>query len=69
VGYACGDNTYRFKNPDASVAVMSKVTRAIYDELDGDTCWCYHWAEDYCHPFGDENATKFKEECENHGDS
>ncbi|KAK4151241.1 hypothetical protein C8A00DRAFT_36140 [Chaetomidium leptoderma] len=66
VAYACGDNAYRCKNPDADVGEMYEVTKKICDQLGEDTCWCYHLAEDYCDPSGD-NIQKFKDMCENHG--
>ncbi|KAF4333973.1 hypothetical protein FBEOM_12209 [Fusarium beomiforme] len=66
--YACGDNSYRCKNPDKTVSEMYKVTKNICDELNEDTCWCYHWAEDYCDPFGD-NIKKFKQKCEDYGEN
>ncbi|EXM13935.1 hypothetical protein RAB80_014004 [Fusarium oxysporum f. sp. vasinfectum] len=66
--YACGDNAYRCKNPDKTVSEMYRVTKNICDELKEDTCWCYHWAEDYCDPFGD-NIKKFKQKCEDYGEN
>jgi len=66
--YACGDNAYRCKNPDKSVDEMWKVTHKICNDIKEDDCYCSHWAEYYCDPFGD-NIKKFKEQCENEGDN
>ncbi|CAJ0555434.1 Ff.00g054990.m01.CDS01 [Fusarium sp. VM40] len=60
--YACGDNSYRCKNPDKSIQDTYKVTMEICNGR------CSHWAEDYCDPFGD-NIQKFKEKCENQGEN
>ncbi|CAD6441808.1 2b5ef486-8f2c-4841-ade2-4051bedebba8 [Sclerotinia trifoliorum] len=65
--YACGGNAYRCKNPDKSVDEMWAVTRKICNNLKEDDCYCYHWAEYYCDPYGD-NIEKFKHACVNEGD-
>lgn len=66
--YACGDNAYRCKNPDASVSEDWEVTNKICTQLGEDTCYCSHWAEYYCDPFGD-NIAKFKQMCEAHAEN
>lgn len=68
VAYACGDNAFRCKNPDKSVSEMYKVTKDICDNLGEDDCYCSHWAEYYCDPYGD-NIAKFKTQCENQGEN
>ena len=68
VAYACGDNSYRCKNPDKTVSEMHDVTMNICKNLNEGTCWCYHWAEDYCDPSGD-NIEKFKEQCQQEGEN
>ncbi|TGO31403.1 hypothetical protein BHYA_0987g00010 [Botrytis hyacinthi] len=64
--YACGDNAYRCKNPDKSVDEMWQVTHKICNNLREDDCYCSHWAEYYCDPFGD-NIGKFKQQFLNLG--
>jgi hypothetical protein len=66
VAYASGDNAYRCKNPDNTVDEDWKATEAICDKLGADDCYCSHWAEYYCDPYGD-NIDKFKKECEAKG--
>lgn len=65
---ACGDNAYRCKNPDKSVQEHWTVTKNIADQLREDTCYCYHWAEYYADPYGD-NIQKFKSLCEDRGEN
>jgi hypothetical protein len=65
--YACGDNSYRCKNPDVSVDEEWRVTRSICDGLKEDDCYCSHWAQYYCDPYGD-NIEKFKTQCEAQGE-
>jgi hypothetical protein len=63
---ACGDTGYRCKNPDVSVNDDYIVTKYICNSLGEDTCYCSHWAEDYCDPSGN-NIAKFKELCNDQG--
>ena len=65
--YACGDNSYRCKSPDATVDQMWQVTHRICDNLAEEDCYCSHWAEYYCDPYGD-NIQKFKSQCEEEGE-
>ncbi|TGO81895.1 hypothetical protein BPOR_0980g00010 [Botrytis porri] len=66
--YACGDNAYRCKNPDKSVDEMWQVTHKICNNLQEDDCYCSHWAEYYCDPYGG-NVEKFKQQCEDEGEN
>jgi len=66
--FACGDNAYRCKNSDVSTGEMWKVTKDICDDLKEETCYCFHWAEYYCEPQGD-NIQKFKDACENRAEN
>lgn len=66
VASACGDNGYRCKNPDASVNDDYIATKYICNKLQEDTCYCSHYAEDYCDP-SDSNIAKFKELCNDEG--
>ncbi|KAI8664695.1 hypothetical protein NCS56_00903200 [Fusarium sp. Ph1] len=63
--HACGNNAYRCKNPDASIEEMWRVTHQICNDLGEDDCYCYHWAEYFCDPSGD-NIDKFKQKCQDH---
>lgn len=35
----------------------------------GDTCYCSHWAEYYCDPYGSDQIQKFKDCCEGQGEN
>ncbi|KAF7888575.1 uncharacterized protein EAF02_003116 [Botrytis sinoallii] len=64
--YACGDNAYRCKNPKKIIAEEWKATHEICNNLREDDCYCSHWAEYYCDPYGG-NIQKFKDQCEAKG--
>ncbi|KAH6970267.1 hypothetical protein HG530_011741 [Fusarium avenaceum] len=55
-------------NPDKTIQEMHEVTKQICNDLGEDDCYCSHWAEYSCDPFGD-NIQKFKEKCEKQGEN
>jgi hypothetical protein len=65
---ACGDNSYRCRNPDKIVDEISQRTRKICESLNEEECWCVHQAEFYCSTSGD-NIQKFKDMCEATGEN
>jgi hypothetical protein len=66
--YACGDSSYRCKNPGVSANKEWQVTHRICNDLKEDTCFCSKWSQDYCDTIGD-NIQKFKSQCEAEGES
>lgn len=63
VANGCGNNAYRCVNPAGSVLQDWEVTQSCMTKVGfSDTCWCYHYAENFADPTGD-NIEAFKNCC------
>lgn len=66
VAMSCGDNAFRCVNPDTSVDQDWHHTELCMDRVGfSDTCWCYHRAETYAVPTGDD-IQAFKDCCQSY---
>lgn len=59
----CGDNAYRCTKPGNTVDQDWQATlKCMGQSGTTETCWCYHWAENYADPSGGQ-IQKFKDCC------
>ena len=66
VAMSCGNSAYRCVNPDVDPSEDWRHTKLCMERVGfSATCWCYHRAEDYADPSGDD-IQKFKDCCQSY---